>query len=202
MFDGDTPVILAGDCHLAKRPGMWGREEIGGDDEHSFKQISEMCLRNKYNLMLLGDTINNPTITPRPLAIAKKHLDPLVKAELSIGYIQGQHELVIMTDSNNVPWLSLLDGPVYMHEKKFKFLGMSAFALDYFPEPFACLQMTKVPQDVEVLFIHATVDAVMNIGYQLEAALIPSSVRYVFAGDFHQCVQVRQRRENPVIYRP
>lgn len=185
-----SSVIIAGDLHLLKKPGMWsGRSEIGGDDEFALKQIVELCVEHDADLFLLGDVLDSVTNLPRPLILAKRYLRPLLDAGHCVFYIQGQHEFVVDSSNENYPWLELVEGTTRMHGKYFEFMAMKAFALDYFPEPHELLHLSTVPADTEVLFLHGMADAVTNFGCHFHMENIPPSVKYIFAGDYHEAIE-------------
>lgn len=188
-------IILAGDLHLKKKPGLWSsRFEIEKDDLFGLSQICSLAREHDADLFLLGDVFDAVANLPRAIVAVKEELDVLIEQGHEVKYIQGQHEMVVANDSN-VPWLRMVSGTQHMHGEKFDFFGMKAFALDYFPQSLASLAMSKVPEGTEVLFLHGSCDLVLppEFGCHFTADMLPESVEHVFAGDFHQHI----RKETP-----
>lgn len=180
-------AIISGDVHLLKKPGLWaGRSEIAGDDEFGLIQVVDLAIEHDADLFLLGDTLDSVTNLPRPVTIAKNELSRAVKHGLGVYFIQGQHELIVSSAFESKPWLSLVDGTTYLHNCDVNFLGLRGFALDYFPQPFAALNLSKVPNGTEVLFLHGTLEEIMPLGAHFSEKLFPPDIKYVFAGDYHK----------------
>lgn len=181
-------AVIAADLHMLKKPGMWaGRAEIAGDDIFAFQQIVEHCILREADLYLLGDVFDSVSNLPRPLIAVFDLLGRLVEKGLKVFYLQGQHEMVqTMPGGNNRPWMSMFAPAQHLHGHAFDFLGHKAYGLDYFPQAFEALQLSSVPNDTVVLFLHGTIDIVMPLGFHITSRLIPPSVRYVFAGDWHE----------------
>ena len=179
-------AILVGDLHVLKKPGMWsGRQEIAGDDEFALMQISDLCREKKADLYLLGDTLDALTNMPRPMVLLKKYLEPLIEAGHKVRYIQGQHEMIVSNDLTNYPWMDLIDGTEHLHGKSFDLMGRKAYALDYFPESFQHLELSKVPEDCEVLFLHGTAAEIVPFNAHFSMDLVKDDT-IVFAGDYHE----------------
>ena len=186
-----STTVIAGDLHLLKKPGMWsGRAEIAGDDVFALEQIVKICGKDS-DLMLLGDVFDTVTNLPRPIMAATKLLQGLAN-EGRLRFIQGQHEIVVQAHYENHPWLSLIEGAEHVGGKKFEFMGFKAFALDYFPMAFEKLEFAKVPKDVQVLFLHGTIDLAMPMAFHFTAESLKQfpDLRATFAGDFHQAIEV------------
>lgn len=183
-------VIIASDLHIKKKPGMWaGRAEISGDDLFALDQIVDLCNEVGHKLYLLGDVLDCVTNAPRPIAELKDRLSKLKNKP--VRYIQGQHEMFVQATYTQHPWLSVIEGTEHLHGKQFDFLGKKAYALDYFPQVLEGEVLATVPPETEVLFLHGTIDIVMPAGFHISSALLPESVKYVFAGDWHEAAEVK-----------
>jgi len=185
-------TIIASDLHLLKKPGMWsGRAEIAGDDVFALEQIVELCKVHDADLFLLGDVFDSVTNLPRPLAFAR---DAIAKMPgvTRVFFIQGQHEIVVQAHYENYPWLSLINRTEYMGGKSFGFHGMKAYAMDYFPQAFEALNFAKVPKDVEVLFMHGTIDVAMPMSFHFSGDSLKQfkKLKHVFAGDYHHAMHL------------
>jgi len=180
-------AIITADTHLKRKPGLWsGRSEIAGDDEFSFEQLVDYAIENNTDLYLLGDVLDAVTNMPRPLCIFNKLMNRLNEAGIVVRYIQGNHEMVAGGAHDQEPWLAIFDNAENIHEKTFDFMGMKAYGIEYVPLAFAPLALCKVPSDVEVLFMHGTVDSVTPFNHHFEADMIPEHIKLVFAGDWHE----------------
>lgn len=182
-------TILAGDIHLLKKPGMWqSRAEIAGDDVYALEQIVSLCTDNDADLILLGDVFDSVTNLPRPIAAASQALSPLLSSGKSVKFIQGQHEMVVQSHYEQYPWLSLVQGTEHIGGKSFSFNGLKAYGLDYFPYAFEALALSKVPQDVEILFMHGTVDIALPMSFHFKAESLAKfrDLKLVLAGDWHK----------------
>jgi len=184
-------AIIAADLHLKKKAGLWAaRAEIAGDDEYALEQICNYAIEHKADLYLLGDVFDCVTNLPRPMVLACKYLSRVIAAGLKVRYIQGNHEIVSQAHFTNHPWMSLVPEAEHMSGKTFDFLGYTAYAIDYFPNAFASLEMAKVPDEAQILFLHGTVDTVMELNYHIAVDDIPENVDYVFAGDWHEAASI------------
>lgn len=180
-------AIIAADVHLLKKPGMWsGRSEIAGDDVFALQQIAELTKEYDADLYLLGDTLDSVTNLPRPVIVVQAVLEPLIADGHSVRYLQGQHEIVVQAHYENYPWLSVCRGAEHIHGCTFDFFGRRAFALDYFPPVFEALNLSFIPEDTEVLFLHGTAMEVHGIGFHFAMENVPSHVKTIFAGDYHE----------------
>jgi len=194
-------AIITADTHLKRKPGLWsGRSEIAGDDEFSFEQLVDYAIKNKTDLYLLGDVLDAVTNMPRPLCILNKQMDRLKDAGIVVRYIQGNHEMVAGGAHEQEPWLAIFNNAENIHEKTFDFMGMKAYGIEYVPLAFAPLALCKVPSDVEVLFMHGTVDSVTPFNHHFEADMIPDHVKYVFAGDWHEHAVVDINEDQKLYY--
>jgi DNA repair exonuclease SbcCD nuclease subunit len=185
----DKAVICA-DLHLKRKPGMWsGRSEIAGDDIFALQEVARVCKEYDADLYILGDTLDTVTNLPRPLVMVKEVFSELIEQGHSIRYIQGQHELVVQANYTNHPWLSLVSGTEHIHKCTFDFLGHKAYALDYFPSAYQEMAAEAIPDDVTVLMLHGTADAVFEYNSHFSVdTLIKDNIRLVIAGDFHEHV--------------
>lgn len=178
--------ILSGDLHLLRKPGLWAsRSEIAGDDIFALDQVIQICLDNDATPFFLGDVLDSVSNLPRPLVALHGALKRLNKP---FKFMQGNHDSIKAGHSDgSYTWLSILDGAEHVDGKVFEFEGKKAYALDYFPEPEAKEALLTIPSDTEVLFLHGSCDLAMPINYHFKAEDLPSSVKYVFAGDWHIC---------------
>jgi hypothetical protein len=187
-------TVIAADLHLQRKPGMWaGRAEIAGDDVWSLEQIVDLTCKYQANLMLLGDVFDTITNLPRPIVAAQQALGPLA-TEGRVRHLQGQHELAVGAHYANSPWLSVVPGTKHIGDgAPFEFHGMKACGLDYFPVAFEALNFSKIPDDVEVLFMHGTVDLAFPTAFHFSAESLKkfTKLQYVFAGDYHQAIELK-----------
>jgi len=180
-------AVITADLHLKRKPGLWsGRAEIAGDDEYAFEQVVDYVIENKCDLYLLGDVLDSVTNMPRPLCILEEQMAKLKSNEIVVRYIQGNHEMVAGGAHEQSPWLSVFKHAEGINGMPFDFMGLKAYALDYFPLAFAPMVLSQVPSDAEVLFMHGTVDSVTPFNHHFEAEMIPEHVKMVFAGDWHE----------------
>jgi len=193
-------AIIAADIHLLKKPGMWGRAEIAGDDIFALQQIVDIVKEYDADLYLLGDVLDSVTNLPRPLVVAQQLLEPLITAGHKVRYIQGQHEIVVQAHYNNYPWMSLVSGTEHMAERQFNFLGKHAYAFDYFSETFELERLAKIPENTEVLFMHGTAAEVFPMAAHFSLANIPQHVRTIFAGDYHVATEYKEDSGRILIY--
>lgn len=187
----NSSTIIAGDLHLLKKPGMWsGRSEIAGDDVFALEQLVEICGKDS-DLMLLGDVFDTVTNLPRPIMAATKLLQGLA-TQKRLRFIQGQHEIVCQAHYENYPWLSLIDGAEHVGGKKFEFMGFKAYGMDYFPLAFESLEFAKAPKDIDILFMHGTIDTAMPMAFHFTADSLKqfTDLRMLFAGDYHQAIDL------------
>lgn len=180
--------IIAADLHIQRRPGMWsGRAEISGDDVYAAEQIANLAEQYKADLYLLGDVVDTVSLLPRAMMVVKDAFGKLAQ-EGRLKYLQGQHEMAVGSAYAQYPWLSLLPGAQHIADKAFNFHGLKAFGLDYFPSAFEALAFSKIPEDVEVLFMHGTVDLALPLAFHFQASSLEkfTKLKWVFAGDWHR----------------
>lgn len=180
-------VIISGDLHIQKKPGMWaGRAEISGDDLYALEQIEHIRQEYCADLFLLGDVFDTVTNLPRPIVAVQSVLGEAAKAG-RVFYLQGQHELVVQAHYENNPWMSLVPGAKHI-AGSFDFLGHKAYGLDYFPQAFEALNFAKVPLDTEVLFVHGTIDVAMPMAFHFTSESLNKlpKLKIVFGSDWHQ----------------
>lgn len=185
-------AIIAADLHLLKKPGLWaGRAEIAGDDLWGLECVEALRKQHDADLYLLGDTLDTPTNLPRPLVALQAVLGEAAKAG-RVFFLDGQHDLSVGSAFDQAPWLTIVSGAKCINEKSFEFMGMKAFGLSYFPAPFEGLALSKVPEDTEVLMLHATIDAVMpmNFHFSQESLKKFKKLKHVLAGDYHMPIDL------------
>lgn len=186
-------VVLAGDLHMVKKPGMWsGRAEISGDDIFALEQIAAITHEHDADLYLLGDVLDTPTNLPRPIIALNDALGSLAE-EGRVFYIQGQHDMTVGAAVESYPWLSLIKGAKHISDfSPFDFLGMKAYALDYFPQAFEGLAFHKVPKDTELLLMHGTIDVAMPMSFHFSQESLKQfpNLKAIFAGDYHQAIEL------------
>lgn len=191
------PAIVCSDLHLLKKPGMWsGRADIQGDDKFALHQIIDLCIEYKADLYILGDVLDTATTLPRPLVILQQEFARLKEAapDTVIRYIQGQHEMSVQSYAEHRPWLDVVGMAEHISRKSFDFLGLKAYALDYFPPGFSVEAFSTIPEDAEVLFLHGTADQAMPFNPHFHVEEIPQNVRLVFAGDYHDPIELAYPR--------
>lgn len=185
--------VLVADPHVKKTPGMWSnRSEIRGDDMFALSQAVQLCLDTRSHLMLLGDTFDCAANPANPVYAVSQALRPMLDSGLRVVHYDGNHEFSHGSAYGHVPWLSLVQGAEYVHARQFQWLGMQAYALDYFQECNAEAQFSLVPQGTQVLFLHGTADIIMPAAYDFRAVDIPMSVRLCICGHYHTPVTTDQ----------
>jgi len=181
-----TKAVITADLHLKRKPGLWsGRAEITGDDEYALSQIIDYTLEHDADLYILGDMFDSVSNIPRPMVIMKEQLLRLGPDKI-VRYIQGNHEMITGAAHEQRPWLDIFPGTEDINAVAFDFLGKRAYALEYFPLAYAPLALSSIPADTQVLFLHGTIDTVTEFNYHFEESMLPETIKYVFAGDWHE----------------
>jgi hypothetical protein len=91
------PFIFTADCHLCLRNVKMHRN-MTKDSLISFCQIISLCIENNADLVIGGDLFDAKTPESEAILNYKDMAEQLLRAGLSIYFVQGQHE------RSNPPW--------------------------------------------------------------------------------------------------
>jgi DNA repair exonuclease SbcCD nuclease subunit len=184
-------LVIAGDTHL--RPQTWqNRPDIQGDAYSSFKQITEYCIKHKCNLALAGDVFNSVNPSSRSISEFVASTAGVAAAGCNIYVIQGQH------DRSEPPWPSAVFESkfiVYAHKRIIApIAGLNMYCLDNLDPGAFKEAMAAVPQEANALMVHQLAKQSLSFdgSWSMDLNDIPKHIKWVFAGDLHQTISLKQ----------
>lgn len=176
-----TPLfVFCADLHL--EDGAWStRPAIYGDAYYSFNQIVDYCIERKLPLILGGDVLEKKSNSARPIAKLCEGLTRMQNANVSVLYIQGNHEY-----DRNAAWLSIHSWPRHLHEMSALIGDATVYGLDWLPRGEIQEAFKKVPAGMDILITHQVwKDLMGNVGRTDCELTDVHHVQNVLAGDFH-----------------
>ena len=136
-------------------------------------------------LVLAGDIIDRPILTPNIQIEVKRFLDTLSPNFKTIYLILGQHDKNSKANNSTIEdsvlSVMLPDNVIYSHQQVFNFDGVSVGFSDW--QPTFNLDWIKVP--VDILITHATINYGNSDIYKSQELDTTKFKSIVFAGDIH-----------------
>lgn len=180
--------LIAADLHL--RPEAWARlPRVRGDAYASLSHIVELAISNPVaTVWLLGDVFDSAT--PDALSVQKLHeaAEQLWAHGIKLVVLQGNHDAVAIVDvdGSNTAWARSIRAE-WAHERVFQLApGVYAWGMDYTPPTKIPEALQRIPSHVSVLFAHQAWAELQKVGHtDINVAMLPPQIRYVFTGDYH-----------------
>jgi len=178
--------VFSGDQHL--RPQTWARRpEIHGDAYSALVQIIAYCVQHNRALMMMGDLFNSEHPDSRSVEVFRASMDTMEENELPVYAIQGQHDMA------TPPWpVSLHSYVQYVSGKTFHPIpdGPEFYAFDRIANPEVIKNDLNIPSTAVGLVGHQLAREVfpMEGRWDFDASCLPSTIKYLFLGDFHEPV--------------
>lgn len=109
-------LVLSSDWHL--NPLSWKRHpKIKGDSYYSLRQIVDTAIELQVPLIGAGDLFDVKTPPSESVIVCCREMERLAKENLSMYYVQGQHEYA------EQPWLTLSPNAVHIDSFKYQTNG-------------------------------------------------------------------------------
>jgi DNA repair exonuclease SbcCD nuclease subunit len=177
-------IYLGADFHL-ERFNWKSKRELDGDSFTALNNVAEVILADAKThteeslLILAGDTFDTKKVDGLTLEAFRKFCDKLKEAEITIAYIQGNHD-------KNVKPIPDVFGCENLHGTRFLWDSRVIRGVESMPRE----QMRGMIMGIEpcdLLVLHCAFEHI--IGYADAADIsvdeIPVHVKHVFAGDVH-----------------
>jgi hypothetical protein len=175
-------AVVTSDTHLS--PRAWLKHPgICGDSYYSFAQITDYCIRHELPLILAGDVFDKQRPDPTTVYETNKQLNTLAAANLSVLFVQGQHEL-----DRALPWLNAINlSPIHIDRRSYVLDGINLYGIDWQPGDVIGGILDAVPENTDVVIAHQVwKDLMGNRSGDCECRFcdVPHA-RMLITGDFH-----------------
>lgn len=178
-----TALIATADTHLCLR-NIKKHRTMTYDSLYSFSQITDLCILHNANLLIAGDVFDS--IKPDPITVSwfVKSLNKLKDHNLSLYYIQGQH------DKSEVPWPSICENAILLLANPIKIsigdCNHTIMGLSWAPQEQALSLYKNASKYSPDIFVGHQVWKEFNYGVsEIAFANIPQSNTLIL-GDYHK----------------
>jgi hypothetical protein len=165
-------ALIAADLHLGQR----------FDEEFALRQIVGIAIEKEVGVVIfLGDVFDKQSNrSSAPVALCAQ-MDRLEERDISVWFIQGQHE------KDTPPWLECHEWPRHIDHQVVELGPYKAYALDFLPYGTLQEELAKIPPECDALFAHQGWSSWLSFegAPQGDFEQIPEHIELLITGDFH-----------------